>query len=391
MPRLHKEVESSDVMRKPRLSLCMIARDEEKWIAACLDSVRDVADEMIVVDTGSRDATPELAERCGARVYAREWRDDFAEARNYSLEQASGDWIFWLDADERLDPAGRESIRAALESDLWLASLLVVNYYGPDPPDPARSNRWAQYRLFRNSPKLRFRGAIHEQLVRVPELTASAATHLPAVIHHYGYMDGPVREKNKSARNLRLIRQSMEREPDYDPWLDYHAASELYRLGRFDEALAFVRRAAIRFLEWEKTPTSLLYRLKYAALLEAGRHEEAERGIDAAIRLYPDYTDLHLYRGIILLHRNRTMEALEAFRHCLRLGDGGAAHLTCHGAGSFQAWYYIGRCLRRLGRTGEAWEAFAKALELRPDYAEALRELEVCGIDRDQPVHDRQG
>jgi len=182
-------------MRKPRLSLCMIVRDEEKWITACLDSVRDAADEMIVVDTGSRDATPELAERCGAKVYAFAWNDDFAEARNFSLDRASGDWILLLDADERLDPAGRPAIRDILGSDLRLASLTVVNYYGGDPPDPARSNRLAQYRLFRNSPKLRFKGAIHEQLERVPELTPASVVRLPAVIHHYGYMDGPVREK----------------------------------------------------------------------------------------------------------------------------------------------------------------------------------------------------
>jgi len=379
------------VTRKPRLSLCMIVRDEAKWIAACLDSVRDVADEMIVVDTGSRDSTPELAERCGAKVYERAWNDDFAEARNYSLERASGDWILWLDADERLDPDGRQAVRDILGTDKWLASLTVVNYYGGDPPDPSRSNRLAQHRLFRNSPKLRFRNAIHEQLMRIPEFSADAIVHLPAVIHHYGYMDDPVREKSKSVRNLRLISRSMQREPDYDPWLDYHAAGELYRLGRLDEALDFVQRAILRFLERRKLPPSLLYRLKYAALIEAGRYGEAARGIDAAIRLHPDYVDLHLYKGIILLHLDRADEALPVFRHCLRLGDGGTAHLTCHGSGSFMAWYHIGRCLRRLGRHGEAREAFAKALELRPDYPEALREMEGCGVDRDQPVHDRPG
>jgi len=258
----------------------MIVRDEERWITACLESVRGVVDEMIVVDTGSRDLTPDLAERCGARVYACAWN---------------------------------------------------------------------------------------------------------------GYMDEVVQAKNKTARNLRLILESMRRDPDYDPWLDHHAASELYRLGRFDEALAFVGRAIVRFLERRQPPPSLVYRLKYAALIEAGRCAEAARGIDAALAMYPDYVDLHLYKGIILLHLDRTEEALAAFRHCLRLGDGGTAHLTCHGAGSFLAWLYIGRCLRRLGRMREAREAFGKALALRPDFPEARREMEACGNDHDQPVHDRQG
>lgn len=376
---------------KARLSLCMIARDEERWIARCLESVRGVADEMIVVDTGSRDLTPDLAERCGARVYACAWNDNFAAARNFSLDRASEDWILWLDADERLDPASRFSIREVLGTDKWLASLVVVNYYGGNPPDPARSNRWAQYRLFRNAPDLRFRGAIHEQLVHARELAPSDILRLPAVIRHYGYMDEVVPGKNKSARNLRLIRESMRRDPDYDPWLDHHAASELYRLGRFDEALAFVGRAIIRFLERRKPPPSLIYRLKYAALIDVGRYAEAARGIDAALAMYPDYVDLHLYKGIILLHLDRADEALAAFRHCLRLGDGGTAQLTCRGSGSFLAWLHIGRCFRRLDRVREAREAFGKAFALHPDFPEARREMEALGDDHDQPVHDRQG
>ena len=98
----------------PRVSLCMIVKNEEASLARCLDSVADLVDEMVVVDTGSTDATADLASRHGARVHPFAWVDSFAEARNESLRHARGDWIFWLDADEWLDEPNREAMRAIL-------------------------------------------------------------------------------------------------------------------------------------------------------------------------------------------------------------------------------------------------------------------------------------
>jgi len=87
---------------KPKISLCMIVRDEEGNLAGCLLPVKDVFDEIVVVDTGSQDRTTEIARRLGAKVHQFPWEDDFAQARNVSLQYATGDWIFWMDADDRL-------------------------------------------------------------------------------------------------------------------------------------------------------------------------------------------------------------------------------------------------------------------------------------------------
>lgn len=99
-------------MRAERISLCMIVKDEEELLPHCLASVQGAVDEMIVVDTGSSDRSPEIARQHGAVVVPFEWCDDFAAARNAGLEQASGDWILFLDADEVLDRAAREQIRS---------------------------------------------------------------------------------------------------------------------------------------------------------------------------------------------------------------------------------------------------------------------------------------
>lgn len=96
--------QSTQKHKRQSLSLCMIVRNEEQNLSECLDSVKNVVDEIIVIDTGSTDETVGIAESYGAQVEHFPWCDDFSKARNESIKYASGDWILWLDADERLLP-----------------------------------------------------------------------------------------------------------------------------------------------------------------------------------------------------------------------------------------------------------------------------------------------
>jgi cellulose synthase/poly-beta-1,6-N-acetylglucosamine synthase-like glycosyltransferase len=96
--------------KHPSLSLCMIVKNEEKYLARCLASLKPMVDEMIIVDTGSTDTTRDIAEVFGAKVFDYEWHDDFAAARNHSLEQAQGDWILVMDADEVIAPTDHDNI-----------------------------------------------------------------------------------------------------------------------------------------------------------------------------------------------------------------------------------------------------------------------------------------
>lgn len=351
----------------------MIVKNEEQWLGHCLDSIKDVVDEMIIVDTGSTDSTRDIARGYGARLFSYHWNNSFADARNFGLKQATGDWILWLDADEEIDRRERHRLRDVLGSGMKLASLQTINYYGESPPDPARSNRTAQFRLFRNHPSLRFCYAIHEQLQG--NFEPGSDLHLPVYLHHYGYMNQAVKRKNKSQRNMQLL-LSIREEDDYDPWFDYHLASEWYQLGDLHKAFDCVNLAILRFIERSRLPPSLVYRLKYTILIELGSYEGGWPGIEAAIRLYPDYADLHLYKGIILMHLGCPEEALEAFFVCLSIGDADSIHLASFGSGSFQAWYYIAQCLEMLDRTDEAIAALTKALEIFPSYEGANQMLE---------------
>src|SRR6266568_212803 len=98
------------------ISLCLMARNEETKLAACLQSAADLADETIIVDTGSSDGTLELASKLGAGVFEFPWCDDFAAARNECIRHATGDFIFWMDADERIDEVNRQKLRSLFQN-----------------------------------------------------------------------------------------------------------------------------------------------------------------------------------------------------------------------------------------------------------------------------------
>lgn len=192
----------------PRLSLCMIVRNERRQLGSCLESVRGLPDEMIVVGTGSTDGTQELARELGARVLDTPWTDDFSAARNVGLDRALGAWIVVLDADETLAPGACAEIRALVGREPREAFALVQ--VGLDPF--RRPMRMPIVRLFPKDPRIRFEFPLHEQvdpsLVRCGIPIRATSTE----IRHTGY-DSPDRAAEKRERYRRLIAAALAKEP----------------------------------------------------------------------------------------------------------------------------------------------------------------------------------
>lgn len=360
------------------LSVCIIVKDEEMVMERCLNSVLPVADEIVVVDTGSTDRTVEIAESLGARVHFYPWDGSFANARNFGLEQATGEWILWIDADEVLEEQDHALIEPTLrsvEENILLVKLL--NYYGEDKLDPHCFFSVAHHRFFRNGLGIRFQNRIHERLILPAGGDAEKVIRtevLPVRIHHDGYMNQNVTRKNKHERNLRMLLSEQEEGSDHS-WIDYHIASEYYRVRDFQQAFHYVNQSISHFLALHQLPPSMTYLLKYAILVETGSFDGALEGIQRALALYPEYIDLHFYKGIILLGRSQYADALEVFKFCRSAGDSCGPHLSRAGVGTFLAEYYMGLCYEELGARSLAKQAFLCSANLNPFFEAAKERL----------------
>ncbi|MGE7980510.1 glycosyltransferase [Psychrobacillus sp. NPDC093200] len=343
----------------PAITLCMIVKDEANCIQDCLESVKGIVSEIIIVDTGSTDQTSEICENYGAKVHSYKWNNNFADARNYGLSFSTGDWILWLDADEELDATNKAKIPEFLaNTNAYLLSLPVLNYYGKSTPvDKNNAYLIYQLRLFRNHINITFQNHIHETLFLPTEVMEKDIENIPVPIHHYGYLQEVTEAKQKGQRNLQLLQHELSK-PAHSPWIEYHLASEFYRQEKYLQAFHLVNQSILLFLQESQKPPSLLYKLKYAILIETNNLEGAWPSIEKAILLYPDYVDLHFYMGYILYELGKYTAALQAFEKCLELGDYHTKYLVLKGAGSFRAWRYKGLCLEKLGMVDEAHEAY---------------------------------
>lgn len=150
---------------RPRLSIAMIVRDAADILAATLDSVRGIADEIVVLDTGSADSTVEVARQGADIVQEIEWRDHFGAARNECLRHVTGDWVLWLDAGETLDETAAQQLRIFVDesADLNKAYLLFVQRTVANAANSA--DQIGRLRLVPNRPTLQFSGRVRERIL----------------------------------------------------------------------------------------------------------------------------------------------------------------------------------------------------------------------------------
>lgn len=356
-----------------RLSLCMIVKNEEDSIEQCLKSVVDTVDEMIIVDTGSTDRTIDICRHFGAKIENFKWNGSFADARNYSIEKATGDWILWMDADEELDETDRAKIREGNHfADYDLITLHLVNYYGEEV-DQHKSTDMAHPRLFRNN-GLRFKNKMHESL-DYSHISKERIGYLEVKIHHYGYMDPIMKKKGKTGRNLKMLMQQIkDRENEY--WAHYYIALEYYNHKEYTKAMEHTNASILSFLQNGVLPPSMVYKLKYSILISTGCFDGALQGIDRVLLLYPDYVDVHFFKGVILFHLGQYEESVKSFDTCLELGEENLNYLILKGTGSFQALYYKGLCQQKLDQKEDAVTSLVRALKVEPEYKEARDELD---------------
>ena len=235
-------------MPRPRLSLCMIARDSARTLRAALDSIGPWVDEMVVVDTGSADDTAAIAADCGARVGHFAWCDDFAAARNESLRLATGDWLFWMDSDDTIDAANGSALRALADAQHPPARLgFVVQVICPPAADAAEHGSAVvvdHVKLVRNDPRLRFTGRIHEQILPAIRKVGGEVRWTDIAVHHSGADTSPEGRRRKLSRDLHLLRLELAEHPD-DSFALFNLGMTLLDGGQAEQALLQLSRSLV--------------------------------------------------------------------------------------------------------------------------------------------------
>ncbi|HLH52263.1 MAG TPA: glycosyltransferase [Verrucomicrobiae bacterium] len=305
----------------PRITICLIARNEEKFLAQCLQSIKDIAFQIVVVDTGSTDRTAEIAKSFGAEVYSFAWCDDFSAARNAALEHARGDWVLVLDADEELPPAQHARLRADLKNSKSIGFRLPL------------INRCQEAegcscvpRLFRNAPGVYYYGRIHEQvfpsIVEIGKEWGLGTAVGTAELLHHGYLQEIVSERNKIERNLNLLRKAVEECPG-DANLEMNLGLEWTRSGDLDKGLVHYRRAFQIMSADARTGSAP--ELREALLTQFTSHLYKRRAHDEIVSVLTSplakagglSASLHFALGLASFELQKYEQAAEQMRQCL--------------------------------------------------------------------------
>ncbi|HEX5053645.1 MAG TPA: glycosyltransferase [Planctomycetota bacterium] len=360
--------------RTPRISLCMITRDEERFLPECLARAQAAFDELIVVDTGSTDTTVAIAESFGAKVLHEPWQDDFSAPRNTALRAATGDWILVLDADEFVQPGACERIREIVQNpDVSGYHLHFVNIYGS-----GRTLGVMMVRLFRNLPGIEYQNVIHEQvtpsLQRLGGELGLVLSSADVEVEHHGYTDEVMDQRGKNERNERLFQKQLAQVPD-DIYGHYKYGDFLRRLpGRGADA----RRLLERCLELISSgspslPRELPYAGEVAALcaLEVTRKGELERAravIDHALRRFIPTPNLHYIAASLALAEGRAEDAIVQYRRCLAYHGQVLVVPIQEGITSYVSLAGIAQARMQRGDLDRAQRLLEQAIAIEPTY-----------------------
>ncbi len=370
--------------RPPKtISLCMIVKDEEENLRRLLPPVKNLFEEIIIVDTGSSDQSGQVATALGAKVFHFEWCDDFSAARNYSLSKTKCDYIFWMDADDRMDPININRFRALKwklrSEDKPLALFFtVVSNVG----SVGQESVFQQLRLFANIEGVKFEGRLHEQVFPSLNRLGVAFRAVEISIFHTGY-DDPGKRVDKVKRNLKIL----EKEQD-NPFSCIHRAGLLKSLGRRAEARSALEQALeykqiIKpYTGWFEKAVSSLAEIH----IEDGEYLLARDILLAGLNESPDSFRLLVMAGDVMLKLNNPREALSFLKRAVSVPLSPGPVPMRISLEKSKAYLLLGHCYRELGQFSDALNAYKHSLfhmNNNLEAIDAIRKLsllfEECG------------
>jgi len=357
------------------LSLCMIVRNEEPRIGQCLQSIAPYVDEMVVVDTGSTDRTREIARDCGARVFDFPWTDSFSEARNQSLAQARGQWIFWMDADDVISPECGAQLKELIRRHPDRDVAYQVQVRIPPGPNEYSLSVVDHVKLFPNRPDIRFEFCIHEQVLSSLRRAGMDIRFSDLYVTHANYDRSDAGQKLKRLRDFRLLQRDIREHPNHPFVLFNLGMTYLYAVKEFEVAAHYLRRS-LDASHWQDSIVRKAYALLTSARICQQDWEQAAAANEEGRTYYPDDAELLFQAGQIYQQVGRHPLAFEALDRLVREQET-SPHYRSVDAGlrTFRGRHEMGLLFLRLGDPvqGERW--LRECLAMQPDYLPARKDL----------------
>ena len=303
--------------RRAKVSLTMIVRNEERNLPVCLESVRGLFDEIVIIDTGSVDRTKEIAKSFGAKIIDFAWIDDFASARNVALENAKCDYAIWLDADDVIEPPERIKLESLLKELHPHDNEAYVLRCICDTSDGA-TIVVDQPRLFPLSEGIRWERRIHEVIDPALARGGIITKWTDIVVRHSGYTD-PVIHEQKRQRNQILLQRDLLERPN-DPFTYYYLGTLAFERKQLQEALGYY------ILSLAKWGTGLSIGCKLFAMIAwtnqlLHRYEESLRVCNEGLQYFPEDAELWFRKAVSLRYLRHDNEAERCWKHVLELGQ----------------------------------------------------------------------
>jgi glycosyltransferase involved in cell wall biosynthesis len=355
------------------LSACLIVKNEEQRLPQCLDSLRSLANEIIVVDTGSSDRTISIAKKYQARVFHFAWCDDFSQARNYAIAQAKGKWILVIDADEVLEQSAINPLQEVMQRDDCLAVNLLRSEI-----EAKQAPYSLVLRLFRNHPSITFTGIYHESIdqsavaLQVQEPHWQVLNIEVPVLLHYGYTDSEIQLKHKYEFAKQLMHKHLEAFPNDSYMLNKLGALYISSPQDGDRHLGIeLLQKGLAFLEDAEEPNLIYCELHYhlgLAYHQNANWELAKNAYEQVIALdVPNLVKLSAYLNLGNIYQELNQkDAIAYFEKVTQIAPNFA-----------QGHFNYGIALKTSGRFTDAIAAYQQAITLEPNYAEAHQNLGV--------------
>ncbi len=379
---------ASTVAKKdqPTISVCLIVKNEEKYLDNCLASVKKIADELIIVDTGSTDRTMEIARKYTDKIYLHPWKDSFSEARNHYLHYAKGEWIFQIDADEELVQKDIPVIRNAIqEPDLDGVMVQIVSKLRKGRSEAIHSVE----RIFRNNGVIHYEGRVHNRVVGMKN-----AKVYPIRLIHYGYDLKQYQSKQKFERTVSLLKMDLEDDPNNPITLHYLSCS-YFSQGMFREALETSLKA-IKLSEDKKDSNMIYLWSRYNAAMSyyhLGDLKNAEEVALSSIKRFSRHIDAHYILTAVyydLKQWSRTCDHGHKYLNLVKLlrtsPDKFGNLVTCSLNEEWNIHALTGIACFEQGQEINSQESFEKAVQKAPEPFVALRAIGIYFYNKNNPV-----